>query len=497
MKTPQTDKVLSIYTLVDSKGFCLNENINQGQKEIMEIILNRGVTPEMIGKDLFKHKYGDKDIVRRAHVMAHTRFGKSIAIGAAVAIRASVKKEKWAIIAPTKEQAQIIMDYMLDFAVNDPIIRTTLTTDYSILREERLVQRRSRQHITFRDGGEVKVYATNLMGSGAKNIVLDEAGLVDDQTESKIFRMLGDDAKDSFIMKVGNPWYDNHFRVSNEDPNYFQINYDWKKGLEFGRLTEEFVEEARQRPNFSVLYENEFPNQEGEDEHGYRPLLSRTQIKNAMQRNFVGYGDPIDGGDPAGGGTNKAVIVRRQGNYAKIVWSKVGGMPIETADELAKGLVTKQTTKIFYDEQGVGKGTKERLESQNETKRASIAINSGKPMSTIEKDLPRTVRADDYSSVRSYLFWEVKRWIEQGGVLEHNDEWLNLAKVKYKVQGGKIKIISKEDLKRIYGIDDLGEADALSYTFYPAKPNHFKQVNSDFKPDRRDDWLPYYDGMPG
>ena len=97
IETPAVDKILQTFTLKTQEGLVLNSTIVQGQKEIAECILQRKAP----------------DGKRKVHVMAHTRYGKSIIVGACIAIRAAVKKEKWAIIAPTKEQAQIIMDYVL------------------------------------------------------------------------------------------------------------------------------------------------------------------------------------------------------------------------------------------------------------------------------------------------------------------------------------------------------------------------------------------------
>jgi hypothetical protein len=468
IKTPVLDKTLSIYTLQNKEGIVFDENtLTSGQKEIMEIILNRGVHKDhVLDGARFKG-----DICRRIHVMAHTRFGKSISIGAATAIRASVKKEKWAIIAPTTEQAQIIMDYMLDFAVNDPLIRETLRTDANLIKQERLTQRRSRNHITFKGGGEVRTYtAKNVMGFGAKNIILDEAGLISDQEESKIFRMLGDDAEDSFYLKVGNPWHNNHFKDSSDSDNFFKLNYKSKDGLKMGRLTQEYLEEAREKPNYEILYENEFPDQEAEDEHGYRPLISRATLKNAYIDKGEGIGQVIDGGDPAGGGGNVASIVRRQGQYAKILFSESGIKPLEFARKMAEG--RDKADLLIFDKQGVGAGTQEVLESAKETKRKSVAVNSG--MALKPEDAPSGVNPKDYFNSRAFMFWQLKKWLESGGRLERDDRWETLLKVKYRIANGKVKIIPKDELKKKYAIEDLGEADALSYTFFTGKPNHFE-----------------------
>ena len=472
--TPVTDNALQVYTLKTNDGVFLNETITWGQKQLLEILLNRGVTPAMLGmeEEEFVKTYGTNKI-SKVHVMAHTRFGKSLIIGAGLAIRASLKKEKWANIAPTKDQAQIIMDYMTTISTNDPIISSTLVTSKHVIETERLTQRRSRDHLTFKGGGEITTHnSTSTMGFGSKNIILDEAGLVTDEEESKIYRMLGDNATDFFYMKIGNPWYNNHFKHSADDETYFHINFTYEDGIEMGRLTEEFLTEARKKPNFGVLYENKFPDVDGEDKYGWRPLISQRDLDNAQVEAGEGFGDILLGGDPAGGGTNNAVIVKRQDKYAKILFSEPGIMPLAFADEMARRARDLEASRMIYDEQGVGKGTKERLEGNKETKRLSVAVNSAKPIN--EKDAP----GEDVKSFfngRAYIFWKVKTWIEAGGRLEKDERWKNLLKVKYRIHNGKVQIISKKELKEKYGIDDLGESDALSYTFFPGKPNYYHQ----------------------
>jgi len=154
--TPLTDKTLQVYTFKTKEGIFLNETITPGQKLIMECILGRRApTVEMI---------------KRIHLMAHTRYGKSISIAPAVCVRASSKREPWAIVAGTGEQSQIIMDYVIQFCVSNPILRSLLVDEKTIT-IERLTQRRKRDHITFKTGGEIRAYGagkdgTAVMGFG-------------------------------------------------------------------------------------------------------------------------------------------------------------------------------------------------------------------------------------------------------------------------------------------------------------------------------------------
>jgi len=307
IETTKTEKILQTFTFKTKEGILFSDEAAQGQREIMECILRREA-PDGSGR-------------KRIHVMAHTRYGKSMAVGAAVAVRAAVKKEPWAIIAPTKEQAQIIMDYVIYFAINDPIIRNLLKTDAKILQEERLTQRRSRDHITFLDGGEVRTFAAGTtMGHGAPNLVLDEAGLIDNNTESRIFRMLGD-STDNFIIKIGNPWFSidyksgepHHFYNSFSDEDYYLIDIPVNRGIAEGRVTEGFHKEVQKKANYDVLYLNVFPDTAEADPQGYYPLFGHKLVKEMLvePHSIPPTGKPILGADPADGGSNESVIAKR------------------------------------------------------------------------------------------------------------------------------------------------------------------------------------------
>ena len=89
-----TRKMLKLYRLETNEGQVIPWT--QGQLEIIDCILHRG-SPD--GKN-------------RIQIMAATRYGKSLSVAAGVVIRASLKPEKWAIVAGTKEKARIIMEYI-------------------------------------------------------------------------------------------------------------------------------------------------------------------------------------------------------------------------------------------------------------------------------------------------------------------------------------------------------------------------------------------------
>lgn len=457
IKTPYTDEILKVFTL-KTDSVDLNEEITEGQKVIMETILGRKA-PDGSGRT-------------RAHFLAHTRFGKSIAVGAAIAIRASMKGEKWAIVAPTKEQAQIIMDYVISISVNDPIISELLRDDVAkAIKKERLTQRRSRNHITYLKGGEVRTYAAGAtMGFGAQNVVLDEAGLIDNETESKVFRMLGD-STDNFYVKIGNPWASidengdvHHFLDSFTDQSYFSVNYDYHAGLAMGRLTKQYIEEVKKKPNFDVLYENIYPDVDKVDKQGYITLFSHKALKRALIEpgkieNMSGA--PILGVDPNDAGENEAVIVKRGFNLARIELATTGFNEITLVPEVQR--TGRDCQYWIIDKQGVGAGTVNTLKKMPEQiSERVIAMNSGLGVPEHIPDYK------DFENVRAYMFWEAAKWVNTIGRLEGTiEDWRQLLAVRYKNnRKGKIQVISKDELRR-RKIYDLGRADAFSYTFAP------------------------------
>lgn len=455
-ETPVTDKTLQAFDLLTPEGKPLRETITQGQKEIAEIILNRRAP----------------DGKRKIHIMAHTRYGKSMIIGNFVAIRAAVKKEPWTIIAPSKDQAQIIMDYSITASVNEPIIASLLKTDANVLKEERLTQRRARDHITYLNGGELRTFhAGGVIGFGGKNIIFDEASLTDDQTEAKVFRMLGDDAEDFFIIKIGNPFYNNHFRKAFDDPSYYHINIPAAQGIAEGRVTVSFLDEARTKPFYDILYENTFPDEESKDEHGYTPLLSHKKVKDALVapgREMLGIRKL--GADPSDAGANMSAIAERGVNLARIIFTSYTTDEIAFADEIA--IRAKDAAEIHTDKQGVGSATARRLADLKETKHKTVGVNSSLP---VTKDMiPENEDPKLFRNIRAYVFWSMKRWIEQGGKIEDTEGLeKQLLALRYKITDGKIQIVSKEELGKWYNTHDLGLADAISYTFDPQKPEGY------------------------
>lgn len=368
------------------------------------------------------------------------------------------------------------MGYIIDHTFDNEYTKRKLEVDKTESMD-RLRREKSKTRLTFKhtDGtmGEVYVLSADsrnkqnagdaLMGFGAANVILDEASLIDNDIEAKIFRMLGD-KMDNFYLKIGNPFYRNHFLDSYRDPKYFKLNIDYKKGIEEGRLNAEFIEEARKRPYFSVLYENKFPEADSIDDKGWSYLITDLEYERALVKIEQPFGLAYMGQDVARGGGNFNVWVKRTQDYATILGKN------NDNDLMSQTGTTVRFQKehnidwqaITIDDTGVGGGVSDRLREQgyriNACKLGEAARDTNKFMNR---------RAENY--------WALKEWLNAGGKLNPENDWSELLEIKYKTDSaGKLKIMSKDEM-RTRGVESPDVADALMLSFDSQWSPHVKR----------------------
>ncbi len=438
-----TRQILKEYALVDETGELIDWT--EGQIAIIDCIVHRR-SPD--GK-------------MRIQIMAATRYGKSLAVGAGVSIRASLKPEKWAVVAGTKEKARIIMEYVTMFSLDCPPIRAQLKIETSL---DRLRMRKSQDRLSYRRRGEVRVYSadakkvsttsTSLMGFGSPNVVEDESALIPNTLQATVMRMLGD-KKDNFLCKIGNPFNRNHFLKTWRKDRYYKIKIDYRQALREGRFSEEFIEEMREEALFDILYECKFPKAGAIDSKGWLYLLTDANVEEAFVDEEVPFGDKRLGCDIAGGGRNYSVMVERAYNMAKKVYKKNEPDTMKFAGSVirrAKDTGVKDKN-IFVDKVGIGRGCFDRL---REMKDHVVGVSGADSPSDKSK----------FTNLRAEIYWRAREWILHGGKLQKDDDWYQLSEIKYKVadSSGKIQIMSKQLMLK-EGIDSPDVADALSTTF--------------------------------
>lgn len=406
----------------------------------------------------------------RNQIMTTTQYGKSETISMAIVLRAITFKEDWLILAGDSNKTEIIMGKCISHLFDNPNLESQI--DYTgIDNKERLKHQRSRERITFIGGGSIRCLTADarnrkrvketLAGQGSRHIVEDEAALIPDDLQAMVMRMLGGFA-DSFLLKIGNPFYRNHFLNSWNSDKYHKIRIDYHQALQEGRLTQEYIEEMKPLPFFDVLYGVEFPSSDEMLKDGYRQLITDEMLEKAFVRNYTPAIAPTDlGCDYAGGGNDRSAYVVRHGSeYMRLIEtnriSDTMQQVVKTEDLIDE--LGIDDSKACLDTGGLGQGIGDRL---HEKDRYTTNIMFGQSA----EDKLR------YKNKRAEMYYELRRWILEGGKIEYDDQWYELLSVNYKTDSEKKFIIQpKEELKKL--LKELGltvtspdVADAAALTF--------------------------------
>jgi len=228
----------------------------------------------------------------RLLVCAMTRWGKTFCVSRGIGLYILFNPNKTIIfIGPQREQASILRNYMSDLILRCPELLEL--ADFGVTGHERIKKEVSKSRLTFKNGCEYRILsahgsAEGLMGFGVGGgggiIVKDEACLINNNANTKIMRMLGDNPKEAILIELFNPWdRDNRAFEHWNDPNFERIHIGWKDAVKDDRTTEEFVKQQIKEMTpmeFTVLYESEFP-EESEDS-----LFNLAKIEKARKQNF-------------------------------------------------------------------------------------------------------------------------------------------------------------------------------------------------------------------
>jgi len=299
-------------------------------------------------------------------------------------------------------------------------------------------------------------FIENVLVHNSKVVIQDESCLIPDPIEATVFRMIAGKGEDAFYCKIGNPFYRNHFMRSFRDEKYHKIFIDYQQGIKEGRYSQEFIDEARTKPYFDVLFECKFPKADAIDASGYSTLIGEDFLYSRMRESVPMLGELRWACDVAGEGSNYSVIVERGRNGARILYKENNPDTMNfvgiIADMYRKAEVKPQ--RIYIDKVGIGKPVFDRLREFPEISARIYGVMAGEaPQDQIS-----------FFNRRAEMFWREKEWLS-AGELEGKD-WLDLLDVKYKIQSDrKVKIKSKDEMLKD-GIVSPDVADALSFTFY-------------------------------
>lgn len=406
----------------------------------------------------------------RVEVLCPTQYGKSLVVALATIIRAVSHAEQFTLMGPSEKKARVIMGYVIEHIFDHDLFASQLEIDKGSI--EKLKRERSKNKLNFRNGGGIQILTLDArngkksveaaMGFGGKRIIVDEASLIDDVLMATVIRMMGGHPyDDTFLLKIGNPFYRNHFYKSWTGDRYHKIFIDYRDGIREGRYDPRFIEEMREEPLFDIFYECKFPSEDEIDAKGYRQLLKYEELFAAHvdalpDRVFFGGKIGVD----VGGGGDKTVFTIRKGNYARMLMSHNTVDTLQNVP-LIKEMMEKYKVRpenVYIDDGGIGRGLVERCHQIPELDMVQGISNAGKP-----------VNSDKYINIRAETYFELSKWIKKGGRIVKSDDFKQLHNIKFKKNtADKIQIEPKEDLKKRIGKSPDNE-DSLALTFAQGK----------------------------
>jgi len=416
---------------------------------------------------------------KRVEIICSTQYGKTLWVALAAIIVSCVQGKKVCIVAPSAEKAKLTMRYYIEHLGDNKMWPVLLEKNTKL---DRLKQEENKERIMLNNDGGIFILSAQqrnanksieaAMGAGAEIVIGDEYNLITDNTEATIFRMIAGKGPEAFYCKIGNPFYSSppysHFKKSWYNPRYHRIFIDGDQGLKEGRYTKEFLDEAKEKPLYEILFGCEFPPEDTMDDRGYRPLILSDSLKYGVTEDLMlelinnARKDgklkikPKLGGDIGGGG-DKNVFVVRWGKFACVAGTN------QSKDTMANISIVEEIVARFWidwtdvniDDIGIGRGVTDRLKEKGYN---VCGVSVGDPAQDKET----------YSNLKAELSWKAKIWVEKDDSrLDERNEWNQCTWIKYKVDSDKkVKIESKQDLKKRTSGKSPDFWDALVLTFY-------------------------------
>lgn len=180
--------------------------------------------------------------------------------------------------------------------------------------------------------------------------------------------------------------------------------------------------------------------------------LERVEAAIGADRERYGYHDVI-GVDVARFGDDRTALVRRVGNWAKVLDIIQDADTMQVAGMCMLYLRKYPDAAMHIDiTGGLGAGVYDRLKEQEYKDRVRGVNVASKPADQ-----------EHFDNIRDEGWHEMGEWLRDA-VLEPHDDWVQLAHPKYKISSsGKTKLEGKEDMKkRGVASPDVGDALALT-----------------------------------
>ena len=299
----------------------------------------------------------------------------------------------------------------------------------------------------------------NLQGFHSPNllVVVTEAHAVDERDVDAIRRL-----HPKRLLLVGNAYvspgtfFDSHhskrhlyeaIRISAEDTPNFTQGEEYIPGMMTRQdVADREAEWGRDDPRFLSTVLAQFP--ENQDDI----VVPLKWAREAAERSLKPDGPVILACDVARHGSDKTVVVRRQGAYARIVHRINGQDTMEIAEYLKRFCDREKVDFLVVDETGVGGGVVDRLKQ--------LRLRGTKLEPFVAGSSPSNPRY--HANRGAEVWWIMRNRYEMGDLDTDNDAALieQVSTRRFYRQGERITLQTKYELAK-----SPDEADALAMTF--------------------------------
>jgi len=402
---------------------------------------------------------------KHIQIIAATQYGKSLFVALAAIIISCIQGELVPIVAPKKEQAKKIMRYYIEHLADNVCFYSQLEKNTKL---DRLRMEESKERIVLKNGGGVACFSVEagnstkgveaVMGEGGRIVIQDESGLIPDEHEATIYRMMAGKGEDTCYIKIGNPFYNNHFEESWYDNDYYRIYIDCYRALKEGRYNKPFLDKALKKPLANILYKCEFPDRDEMDAKGYYRLFKVNEISlMKLEEKPEKIKFKKLGVDVARGGNWTSIVARNDKIAVIHKRFKCKDLMVVAAETIKAVKDLKlDWGEVYIDDTGMGGGVTDALAEQG------YFVNPCQEASSPD-DKERFVNAKAEANFACH------DWViyEQGKIF--GQEVIGQAQeVKWKLSrkgDGKIQMESKDEM-RARGVESPDDWDALTLTFY-------------------------------
>ena len=430
----------------------------------------------------------------RGACVAPTGYGKSEYVSMGVILRVYLYHEPFIIASVKFDTAEIIMKKVIEHIFDNDNLIAELEID-TTKHLSQLKRERNKQAINFKSGGGIRVISlhgtdsdvSTAIGQHVPNLILDESPLLSPSKYLSVLKILEGtgDYNTTFLFELGNAVNRNHFMYNVKiNSKYLKHDISLQQAIDEKRMDVKSIDEKRGLPFFDQFYECKFPEEDEIDSHGYKQLLTTTDIDAIMVGAAEINNDPQTlGVDVAGGGDYNAYSARNP-HLGWIVTKNKSNDTMTNVNEIERLIKESEATdektgeikklliaeRVNVDDIGIGRGVCDRAkEKQTNVNPVTVGMPSKEP--------------DRYANQKADYYWRARLWVLAIGkdgnkvnkLIRYDINgipvWYQLTWIKYKVNTDKVlKIEPKDELKSRNGNKSPDFAEAFMLTFADTLP---------------------------